>query len=215
MPHDYLSPALPLTGAEALIVSQKDPATGKFRPRRVTVSDLLTLLGENQSEADAGQDAALASAEKAITALADRLGDAEGALHHQAAALDAQQARLAAAEVRLSAREATDTDQGARIAALEGRPEEAAHFTALAKLPAITALQPVTLTLASLVPARAGDVLRKGEPVTVTPAAALPAGVNIAAAFVPADGTVAVQLTTGISIALGTVPIAWSITVHR
>lgn len=104
MPHDYLSPALPLTGAETLIVSQKDPTTGKFRPRRVTVSDLLTLLGQNQSEADAGQDAPLASAEKAITALADRLDDAEGALHHQAAALDAQQARLAAAEGRLSAR---------------------------------------------------------------------------------------------------------------
>lgn len=258
MPHDYLSPALPLTGAETLIVSQQDPATGKFRPRRVTVSDLLTLLAKGKSEADAaqdtaleaeavarreadeaeasarqaalaGQDAQLVSIEKAVAALGDRLADAEeaetalagrvqaaeGALSAQGQAIDSQAGRLANAEARLTAREAVDSDQGSRITAIEGRPEEAAHFTASAKLPAITALQPVTLALTSLTPARPGDVLRKGEPVTVTPATALPAGVNIAAAYVPADGTVAVQLTTGISIALGTVPVAWGITVHR
>ncbi len=155
-------------------------------------------------------------ASPAIAGLTARLDALEAALAAEGRARAAADATAASAlTAETTARQGVDTGQAARIAALEGRPEEAAHFTASAKLPAITALQPVTLTLASLVPARAGDVLRKGEPVTVTPATALPAGVNIAAAFVPADGSVAVQLTTGISIALGTVPIAWSITVHR
>ncbi|MGU3417635.1 hypothetical protein [Methylobacterium sp. D54C] len=102
-----------------------------------------------------------------------------------------------------------------RLSALEGRPEEVAHFTASAKLPAITLLAPVTLTLTGLVPARVGDVLKAGEQVEVAPATPLPANVNIAAAIVTADGTVVVQLTAGVSISAGAAPITWNISALR
>jgi hypothetical protein len=103
----------------------------------------------------------------------------------------------------------------ARLAALEARPEEAAHFTAAAKLPALSVLAPVSLTLTGLKPARAGDVLRAGETVLVEPATALPAGVNLSAAFVPVDGAVSLQLTASLSVAAGAAPIAWNITALR
>ncbi|TXN67271.1 hypothetical protein [Methylobacterium sp. WL6] len=103
----------------------------------------------------------------------------------------------------------------ARLAIIEGRPEEVAHFTASAKLPPLTAGQSVMLTLTGLVPAVSGDRIRKGEAVQVASAAALPAGVNIAAAYAAADDTVAVQLTTGLNLAAGTVAVAWNLTALR
>lgn len=128
-------------------------------------------------------------------------------------------ARLTAVEKALSgeisARQTTDAAQSGRIAALEGRAEEVAHFTGSAKLPAIAVASTTPLTLTTLVPAVTGDRVRKGEAVIVEPATALPAGVNIAAAYAPADDTVVVQITAGLAISLGAAPIAWNITVLR
>jgi hypothetical protein len=128
-------------------------------------------------------------------------------------------ARLTAVEKALSgeitARQTTDTAQAGRIAALEGRPEEVAHFTGSAKLPAIAVATTTALTLTGLVPAVTGDRVRKGEAVIVEPATALPAGANIAAAYAPADDTVVVQITAGLAISPGAAPIIWNITVLR
>lgn len=103
----------------------------------------------------------------------------------------------------------------ARVAALEGRPEEAAHFTATAKLPTIAALASVTLTLTGLIAARAGDALKADETVSVEPAAPLPPGLNLSTATVPADGTVAVQMSASVAIAASATPILWNITALR
>lgn len=145
-----------------------------------------------------------------VTAVLDpRMGAALAAL---TARLDALEAALAA-EGR--ARAAADTGLATRASALEARPEEVAHFTASAKLPTLAALATVTLTLTGLVPARVGDLVRKGEAVSVEPATALPAGISIAAVSVPADGTVAVQLLATLAIGAGTTPLSWLITALR
>lgn len=147
--------------------------------------------GAAQVARDAGQDAALA--QEAV----------------------ARQAIAASVSTEAAARAAVDTAQGARLAALEAKPEEVAHFTASAKLPALSVLAPVTLTLTGLVPARAGDVLKAGETITVEPAAPLPAGINIAAAIVTADGTVSLQLTASLSVTAGAAAIVWNISALR
>lgn len=115
----------------------------------------------------------------------------------------------------ISARQFTDASQSGRITALEGRPEEVAHFTGSARLPAIAVASTTPLTLTGLVAAAAGDRVRKGEAVIVEPATALPAGVNIAATYAPADDTVVVQITAGLAIPLGASLITWNITVLR
>jgi len=212
MADDYL-PSGPLDGAVTLMASQHDPATGRWRRRRVSINEVAAFILAGQAARDAAQDAALAAEIRARGA-----ADAAEALARSdtATALSAEvQARRTADAAEAKARGDADTAQAARAAALEAKPEEAAAFTASAKLPALTALLPVTLTLTGLVPARAGDVLRAGERVVVAPAAALPAGLNIAAAFVSADGVVSVQLTTGLTLAAGAAPIGWNITALR
>jgi hypothetical protein len=138
-------------------------------------------------------------------------GDAAEAQTRQAA----DQAEATARAAADTANSAADTALAGRVSALEAKPEEVAHFTVTKALPAVTALTPVTLTRTGLTPSRAGDVLKAGESVTVSAASALPAGVNIANVRVPADGTVEVQLTTGISIALQSTPTTWLITPLR
>ncbi|SDA12843.1 hypothetical protein SAMN02799622_00827 [Methylobacterium sp. UNC378MF] len=101
----------------------------------------------------------------------------------------------------------------ARLAALEGRPEEVAHFTASAKLPNAAALASFTLTLTGLVPARAGDVLKAGEQVEVR--AKLPAGLEMGLPLVTADGTVAVSFKTTLALSAGTTPVTFDITALR
>lgn len=101
----------------------------------------------------------------------------------------------------------------ARLNALEGRPEEVAHFTASAKLPVIAALASFTLPLTNLVPARAGDTLKAGEQVEVR--AKLPAGIDMGLPLVTADGTVAVPLKATLALSAGTAPIAFDITALR
>lgn len=174
-----------------------------------------------QTTRDTAQDQALSS-EATARKTAD---DAKAATRGQAVSAEAT-ARAGADTAEATARQqgdtaeaktrsGADTAQAARLAALEAKAEEAAHFTASAALPAITALLPVTLTPTSRVPAKTGDVLKAGQSVSVEPATALPAGVHIASARVLADGQVAVQLTTGISIALQATPIVWNITALR
>ncbi len=103
----------------------------------------------------------------------------------------------------------------ARLNALEGRPEEVAHFTASAKLPSIAALASFTLTLTNLVPARAGDTLKAGEQVEVRPVAPLPAGLEMGVPLVTADGTVAVPFKAGVAVSSSSAPAAFAITVLR
>lgn len=102
-----------------------------------------------------------------------------------------------------------------RVAALEGRPEEVAHFSTSAKLPAIAALATISLTLKNLVPARAGDVLRAGERVSVAAAVALPDGITPLGAIVPSDGTVVLRLSASLAVAAGASAIPWSIAALR
>ncbi|MDE4912791.1 hypothetical protein PQI07_19090 [Methylobacterium sp. 092160098-2] len=103
----------------------------------------------------------------------------------------------------------------ARLATIEAKPEEAAHFTASATLPSLTVLSPISLTLTGLKPARLGDMLKAGETVLVEPATPLPAGVNLSAAVATADGAVSLQLTASLSVAAGAAPIVWNITALR
>ncbi|WFS07796.1 hypothetical protein [Methylobacterium sp. 391_Methyba4] len=101
----------------------------------------------------------------------------------------------------------------ARLAALEGRPEEVAHFTASAKLPSVAALATFTLTLTGLVPARAGDILKAGEQVEVR--AKLPAGVEMGLPSVTADGTVAVPCKATLAVSASTAPVVFDIVALR
>ncbi|MBE7245834.1 MAG: hypothetical protein INR63_12845 [Actinomycetospora chiangmaiensis] len=162
----------------------------------------------------------------AIAALYDasgltaRLAADEAALAQETAARQAADASEASARAggdatEAVARSAADAAATGRLTALEARPEEVAHFTASAKLPALSALGPVTLTLTGLVPAKANDVLKAGETVQVEPATPLPAGINLSAAVVTADGTVSLQLTASLSLAAGAAPIVWNISALR
>lgn len=185
MTRKYTAPALPLTGAEYVMVMQVDPASGQYRPHQVRLSDILAIGAAAQATRDAARDAALAL---------------EGG------------ARQTADAAEVGGRGSAVT---ARLLALEAKSEEVAHFVAAAKLPALSALGPVTLTLAGLVPAKAAEVLRDGETVQVEPATPLPAGVNLSAAVATANGTVSLQLTASLLIAAGSAPIIWNITALR
>jgi len=103
----------------------------------------------------------------------------------------------------------------ARVAALEGKPEEVAHFGASAALPNVAALAKFNVTLTNLVPARVGDVLKAGESVAVQPLAALPDGITlIGPPTVPADGTVLLKFSAALALAsAATIP--WAISALR
>lgn len=117
--------------------------------------------------------------------------------------------------IERTAREEADAATGQRLAAVESQPEEAAHFTASAKMPALSLVAPVTLTLTGLIPARAGDRVRAGEAVVVAPRTSLPGGVNIAAATATADDVVTLQLNTTVHLGAGTKALVWDVTVLR
>ncbi|WCS27214.1 hypothetical protein LOK46_10475 [Methylobacterium sp. NMS14P] len=103
----------------------------------------------------------------------------------------------------------------ARVAALEGKPEEVAHFGAVAALPNVAALAKFTITLTNLVPARAGDALKAGESVSVQPLAALPDGVTlIGPPTVPSDGTVLLRFSAALAMSAAA-PIPWAISALR
>lgn len=116
---------------------------------------------------------------------------------------------------QIAALQAALTKLTARVVVLEGRPEEVAHFSASAKLPALAALSTFNLTLTGLVPARAGDVLKAGERVSVAPTAPLPDGLALLTATVPSDNTVLLRISAGLALAAGSSPVVWGIAALR
>lgn len=151
-----------------------------------------------QAARDTAQDQALAG-EATARKTAD---DAEVAARTQADSAEA------------ATRSSTDTAQAARLAGLEARAEEAVHFTASAKLPAIALLADVPLVL-SVTPVKAGDALKAGEDIVVEPGGALPAGVLIASARVTADNVVTLQLRATIALSAQTTATPWSVVALR
>lgn len=79
-----------------------------------------------------------------------------------------------------------------------------ALFTGTATLPALTLLLTNSVATFTVAPLVAGDVLAVGEPITVTPAADLPGGLNLAWARVSAANQVRIGLTSTLAIALST-----------
>lgn len=79
-----------------------------------------------------------------------------------------------------------------------------AIFTGTGTLPALTLLLTASTTTFTVAPVVSGDVLAVGEPITVTPAADLPNGLNIAWARVVAANQVRVGLTTTLALTLST-----------
>ncbi|GJD88161.1 hypothetical protein BHAOGJBA_1674 [Methylobacterium hispanicum] len=88
-----------------------------------------------------------------------------------------------------------------------------ALFTGVATLPALTLLLAASTTTFTVVPAVTGDALLAGEPITVTPAADIPAGLNIAWARVVATNQVRIGLTANVALALSTM--AFSVVATR
>lgn len=122
---------------------------------------------------------------------------------------------IAAPVAQAAAVQSALTALAARVAALEAKPEEVAHFGAAAAMPNVLALASFTLTLTGLAPARSGDVLKAGESVTVTPLAALPDGVAMKGPpTVPADGTVLLRFSSSIALTGGAL-IPWAISALR
>lgn len=81
-----------------------------------------------------------------------------------------------------------------------------AIFRGTATLPALTLLLTNSTTTFTVTPVAAGDVLAVGEPITVTPGADLPGGLNIAWARVTAPNQVRIGLTSTLALALSTMP---------
>lgn len=188
MARDYISPVLPLTGAEYVMVTQLDPASGQYHPRRVRISDILATGAAAQAACDAAQDAALAQEAGA---------------------------RQAANATEAGARGADDATTIGRLSAIESRPEEIAHFTASAKFLAVAAAASFTLTLTGLSPIRAGDVLKAGEQVEIWPAGAVPTGVTFGRPTVTADGVVALPCTAGLAVAASSAAVPFSLAALR
>ena len=83
-----------------------------------------------------------------------------------------------------------------------------ALFTGVATLPALTLLLAASTATFTVVPAVSGDALQVGEPIGVTPAGDLPAGLNIAWARVVAPNQVRIGLTANVALALSTMAFA-------
>lgn len=86
-------------------------------------------------------------------------------------------------------------------------------FTGTGMLPTLTLLLGNGLSNFTVSPKIAGDVLAAGECITVTPASALPAGLNISYAVVTANN--AVQIAFSASIAITGASMAWTVVAHR
>lgn len=87
-----------------------------------------------------------------------------------------------------------------------------AAFTGSANLPTLTLLGSGTSTV-TVAPKLVGDVLAVGECITVTPASALPAGLNVAYAIVTAANTV--QIGFSALVAITGASMAWTVVAHR
>lgn len=94
------------------------------------------------------------------------------------------------------------------------RSTNAIFTTPSTALPAVTLLAPSSVTLTVFTPRVAGDALAAGEPITVTPSAALPGGLNVSYAIVTATNTVVIGLASTVSIAVGS-SVAWTVVAHR
>lgn len=124
-------------------------------------------------------------------------------------------AMLAGLGAQMTALQAALTAVTARISALEARPEEVAHFGGSARLPNVAAMATFTVTLSGLMPARAGDVLKAGEAITVNVVGGLPTGVTmVAPPAVPIDGTVVLSFAASVALS-SAVPLAWAISALR
>lgn len=122
---------------------------------------------------------------------------------------------LAVPCAQIAALQAALTALAARVVALEARPEEVAHFAASAKFPTIAALAKVSLTLTGLAPARADDVLRAGERISVVPVLPLPDGLTLLSWSVAADNTVVLRLSASVALAASSAPFLWGIVALR
>jgi hypothetical protein len=88
-----------------------------------------------------------------------------------------------------------------------------AFFTGSANLPAITLLVGNGISTVTVAPRVQGDVLVPGEPITVTPAIPLPAGLNIAYAI--ATGPLTVQIAFSAAVAITVSSVAWTVVALR
>ena len=88
-----------------------------------------------------------------------------------------------------------------------------AFFTGTGNLPTITLLVLNGTSTITVVPKVSGDSLAAGEVITVTPASALPAGLNISYAIV--TGTNTVQIGFSAAIAIASSSMAWTVVAHR
>lgn len=86
-------------------------------------------------------------------------------------------------------------------------------FSGSASLPILTLLVGNGTSTVAVTPKIAGDVLAIGECITVTPATALPAGLNISYAIVTALNTVQIAFSAPIAITGATM--AWTVVAHR
>jgi hypothetical protein len=73
-------------------------------------------------------------------------------------------------------------------------------------LPAISALGLAGKTTFDVTPKVQGDALAAGDPISVTPGSALPAGLNIAYAIVVAANRVEIGLSSTLALAAGAMP---------
>ncbi|KIU36517.1 hypothetical protein SR39_06130 [Methylobacterium radiotolerans] len=88
-----------------------------------------------------------------------------------------------------------------------------AFFTGSANLPLLTLLVGSGTSVVTVTPAVQGDSLAVGEPISVTPGAPLPAGLNIAYACVTAKNQVTIGFTAGVAIAGASM--AWNVVALR
>jgi len=79
-------------------------------------------------------------------------------------------------------------------------------FTGTATLPTLSALGLAGKTTFDVVPRVTGDALAVGDAISVTPGAALQAGLNIAYAIVVAANRVEVGMSSTLAIAAGSMP---------
>lgn len=86
-------------------------------------------------------------------------------------------------------------------------------FAGTAPLPALTLLVLNGVSNFTVSPKLAGDALAAGECITVTPASALPAGLNISYAI--ATGTNTVQIGFSAPIAIAGSSMAFTVVAHR
>lgn len=105
----------------------------------------------------------------------------------------------------------TDLMTRADVLALAGRHAKFTGSISTTFAISLGQTQVMTLTVA---PAVTGDVLAAQEPITIQPAADLPAGINIAWAYPSAPNTVRIGFTTSALISAAQT-VAWTVVAHR